>query len=69
MGNRVYEGRFKGSSLTHMPNDTVRENLDKMGQGGGLPSYVEYVCGVCGEHQMVHKLEVKVHRCIKCGKL
>ena len=63
--NRVYQGRFKGSSLTHMPNDTFRENSGKMDWASMKP----YTCQSCGFIEMVHVLEHKVHRCTKCGSL
>jgi hypothetical protein len=67
MGNRVYQGRFKGSTLTHMPNDKVRENMDKH-MGPLSKSYVVYECADCSRKTHVHKLEVKVFRCL-CGSL
>jgi ferredoxin-like protein FixX len=63
MGNRVYEGRFKGSSLTHMPNDKTREGTDRTFHA----SKVEYVCPN-GHISLVHKLELKIARCPECGE-
>ena len=61
--NRVYEGRFKGTSETHMPNDTFRKSYDSM----DWPSHVEYTCNRCRHVELVHRLELKIHRCTICG--
>lgn len=65
--NRVYEGRFKGTSETHMPNELSRVGHDATFGDG--PSYVDYVCPICSAHSRVHKLELKIHRCPECSQL
>jgi hypothetical protein len=41
---RVYQGRFKGSTETHMPNDKFREQYDKMKKDCGCPFGGKCVC-------------------------
>lgn len=62
---RTYEGRFKGSTETHMPNDKFREVYDTM----KWDCFEEVICRKCGHTEMVHKLEVKIYRCSSCGEL
>jgi ribosomal protein L37AE/L43A len=57
--NRVYEGRFKGSTETHIPNDVMRENYDQMEWGSMEP----VTCDKCGLVSRVHRLELKIWRC------
>ena len=56
---RVYHGRHKGSTDTHIPNDKMRENYDSM----LWESMVYFTCPTCGLISKVHKLEIKVFRC------
>jgi len=57
--NRVYEGRFKGSTDTHIPNDLMRERYDQMEWDSMIP----ITCPDCGLLSRVHKLEAKIWRC------
>ena len=55
----VYHGRYKGSSETHMPNDTFRENYDDM----HWPSHVYYTCPECGLIRHGTKMEMRIYNC------
>jgi ribosomal protein L37AE/L43A len=57
--NRVYEGRFKGSTETHIPNDAVREHYDQMEWDSMEP----VKCDTCGLLSRVHRLERVIWRC------
>ena len=63
MGNRVYEGRFKGNSECH--GSDIRNQMDAMGEG--MPSYHDWKCADCGKITKVHKLD-RIFRC-QCGSL
>ena len=65
--NRVYEGRFKGLSEAHMPNDASRIGHDPTFEDSD--SYLNYYCPnlKCSHVTRVHKCEYKVARCSKCG--
>jgi ribosomal protein L37AE/L43A len=60
---RVYHGRHKGSTETHIPNDDFRKKFEEM----KWESYIPYECP-CGHEELVHKTEHKIHRCTKCGE-
>ena len=63
MGNRTYQGRFKGSTDTHLPNDKSKKGHDAM----NWPSYVVLHCEECGYRKRIHKLEVKIYSCPVCS--
>jgi ribosomal protein L37AE/L43A len=58
MGNRVYEGRFKGSTSTHMPNNKFREEAERMGLGGHVVA-----CETCGRLYKGTRMECKIWTC------
>ena len=62
MGNRVYEGRFKGSTDTHLPNKESKEGHE----GTKWDSHERVVCPECDRVSYVHKLELKIWSC-GCG--
>jgi hypothetical protein len=56
---RVYHGRDKGTTETHIPNDQTREGYDQVEWESSVP----VKCDKCGLLSRVHKLELKIWKC------
>ena len=59
MSNRVYGGRFKGNTDTHLPNDKFRSEYGSMKWN----SSYSYKCPECDTVYYGTKMEVKIYTC------
>jgi len=58
---RTYQGRFKGTTDTHLPNPEFRARYSDM----NWESMVYYECPVCNKVTKLHRLEAKYFICCK----